>query len=66
MAGENDPHLLVVPADASWGWEIELRRPSERPLAGGPRYPSEEAAREASDFIREMVNNHYPTRFENW
>ncbi|MDE0170922.1 MAG: hypothetical protein OXS29_15675 [bacterium] len=66
VAGEDEPYLVVVPADVSWGWEMELRRPTAPPLVGGARYLSEEAALEAGDFVLEVVNHYYPVRFENW
>ncbi|MDE0171233.1 MAG: hypothetical protein OXS29_17275 [bacterium] len=66
MAGEDEAYLVVVPADGSWGWEMELRRPTVPPLVGGARCLSEEAALEAGDFVLEVVNHYYPVRFENW
>ena len=35
-----------------------------RRLLGAARHPSEEAAQEAGDFILELVDNHYPLRFD--
>ncbi len=66
LTREHEPYLAVVPADGSWGWEIELRRPTDPPLVGGARYLSEDAAHEAGDFVLELVNNTYPVRFEEW
>lgn len=34
VAGEDEAYLVVVPADVSWGWEMELRRPTAPPLVG--------------------------------
>ena len=66
VAGEDEPYLVVVPAGVSWGWEMELRRPTAPPLVGGARYLSEETALEAGDFVTEVVNHYYPVRFEEW
>lgn len=66
LTREHDPYLAVVPADTSWGWEIELRSPTGPPLVGGTRYLSEVEALETGDFILDLVDHHYPVRFEGW
>ena len=60
--------LWVRPSAGSdgGGWDIELRPPGRESLSGGVRYPSMDAALQASGFAQTLLNIAEPLRFENW
>ena len=66
-AAKNAGWLSVRPSTgATWGWELVLKQPGGEPLTGSPKHPSMEAALEASDFARSVLDDHGSLRFERW
>lgn len=61
-------YLWVRPSAGSdgAGWDIELRPPGRESLSGGVRYPSIDAALQASGFAQTLLNMAEPLRFEEW